>query len=303
MADQQFHFRIERQDLAQLGNRLGRAAAEIPGPVHGLIEQVVRAIRPPIQFARGEVDGRARQRRRQGIAGGIAELGIARIRIGIEAGDRRVVAPRHAAVAAVELAAKFADIETSRQPAADGLIDAGQRGHLVGKPCRRLLVGLPLDEIGDELALRVALDVGEIGACHRPLGFARHRRHARQRVHVLQEARAGEVAEIEQGRDHDQPAHADALLGLQIAHDLRSADAAIAFAGDKFRRQQAIVFFQPAPDHQRNRVDVAVDRIEPLARVLASRHETAVAGADGIDEYEIGEIKPGLGVGQQIGRR
>ena len=108
---------------------------------------------------------------------------------------------------------------------------------------------------------------------------------------------------VEQGRDHDQPAHADALLGLQVAHDLRTADAAIALAGDEFRRQQAIVFFQPATDHQRDRADIAVDGIEPLAHIFAGRDETAVAGADGIDEDEIGEVEPGLGIGQQIRRR
>ena len=124
-----------------------------------------------------------------------------------------------------------------------------------------------------------------------------------RRVHVLQQARAGKVAEVEQGRNQDQPAHADALLGLQIAHDLRTADAAIALAGDEFRRQQTIVFFQPAPDHQRDRADVAVDRVEPLAHILAGRDEAAVAGADGIDEDEIGEVEPGLGIGQQIRRR
>ena len=115
-------------------------------------------------------------------------------------------------------------------------------------------------------------------------------------------ARAGKIAIVEQRRYEDQPAHADALLGLQVAHDLRPANPAIAFTGDVFRRRQAIVFFQPAPDHQRNRADVAVDGIEALARVVARRHEAAVAGADGIDENHIREVEPGLGVRQQVRR-
>jgi hypothetical protein len=158
---------------------------------------MIRAIGAPIEFARGEIDRCARQWRHQGIAGRVAEKKVTRIRVGIEAGDRGVVTSRHAAIAAVEFPAEFADLETPSQPAAHRLIDAGQRGHLVGEPRRRLLVGLPLDEVGHKLALRVALDVGEIGARHRSLGFARHRRHARQRVHVLQNARAGKVAIIE----------------------------------------------------------------------------------------------------------
>ena len=42
-----------------------------------------------------------------------------------------------------------------------------KRSHLVGKPRRRLGVGLPLDEIGEKFAARIAFDVGEIGARHR----------------------------------------------------------------------------------------------------------------------------------------
>ena len=70
-----------------------------------------------------------------------------------------------------------------------------------------------------------------------------------------------------------------------------------------FGRQQAAGLFQPAADRQRDRADVAVDREEPLAHVLAGRDEAAIAGTDGIDEDEIGKVEPGLGVGLQIGRR
>ena len=66
----------------------------------------------------------------------------ARIRIGIEAHHRGVVASGHLAVAAVEFAAKFADVEAPGQPAADRLIDPGQRRHLVGEPRGGLGVGL-----------------------------------------------------------------------------------------------------------------------------------------------------------------
>ena len=125
----------------------------------------------------------------------------ARIRIGIEARDRGVVTSRHPAVAAVEFPAKFSDIEAPGEPAAHRLVDTGQGGHLVGKPRRRLLVGLPLDQVGQEFALRIFFDVRKTGARDRSLasvlGLARYRGHRRQAGDILQQARAGIVAEVE----------------------------------------------------------------------------------------------------------
>ncbi len=66
----------------------------------------------------------------------------ARIRIGIEARHRGVVASGHPAVAAVELPAEFADVEAPGEPAAHRLIDAGQCRHLVGEPVGGLGVRL-----------------------------------------------------------------------------------------------------------------------------------------------------------------
>src|ERR1700733_8380076 len=88
-----------------------------------------------------------------------------------------------------------------------------------------------------------------------------------------------------------------AMLDLQLANDLRSADAAIAFADNKFGRQQPVGLLQPAADRHGDRVDVAVDRKEPLASVLAGRDEAAIVVPDRIDENEVGEVEPGLGIG------
>src|SRR5436305_12682073 len=93
------------------------------------------------------------------------------------------------------------------------------------------------------------------------------------------------------------------MLELQLSHDLRPANAAIALACDVFRRGQPVVLLEPAADHQRNRIDIAIDRIEPLPRILTTRNKTAVAGADGIDEDEIGKVEPGLRVRLHLGRR
>src|SRR5580692_10399111 len=82
MPYQQLQLRIERENLAQLGNRLGwiDAVAEIPGLLDRAVEQIVGAVRPPVQLARGEVDGGAGQRPGQRFAGGIVEMVEARSR-------------------------------------------------------------------------------------------------------------------------------------------------------------------------------------------------------------------------------
>ena len=135
-----------------------------------------------------------------------------------------------------------------------------------------------------------------------PFACARDGGHGGKARRILQQAGARTFAEIQHRRDQHEPLHPDALMDLQFANDLRSANAAIAFADDKFRREQAVGLFQPAADRHRDRVDVAVDREKPLARVLAGRNEAAIAGPDRIDEDEIGEVEPGLGIGLQIGR-
>ena len=117
----------------------------------------------------------------------------------------------------------------------------------------------------------------------------------------MQDAGAGIFAEVEHRRDQDQPLHADALLDLQVAHKFRPAYAAVALPGDEFRRRQAIVLFQPAPDRHRDRADVAVNGKELLAYVFAGRDEAAIAGADRIDVNKVGEVEPGLGVRLQVG--
>src|SRR3954466_741040 len=296
--DQHVQLRIRGEDLAQLGDRLRRvdAAAEIPGTLDGAVQHLVGAIGPPIELVCQQVNRGTRQRRLQRIAGGITEPRAARIRIGIEAAYRAIVAPRHLAVLAVEFAAEFADVEAAGKPAAHRLVDAGELGDLVGKTIGRLLVRLALDEVGQEFAARVSLDVGEIGALDRAFRLARHRDIARQRRDILQEAGAGELAEVQERRHQDQSPDADAVLKLQLPHYLRPANATIAFAGDVFWRGQPVVLLEPAADHERDRIDVTVNGVERFARVIAGRDEPAIASADGIDKDEIGEIEPGLRV-------
>ena len=91
VADQQLQLRIERQRSAAVRRStrpVGRGRNP-RRPADGAVEQLVGAVGPPVELARGEVDRRAGQRRRQRIAGGIAEMIGARIRIGIEARSPR----------------------------------------------------------------------------------------------------------------------------------------------------------------------------------------------------------------------
>src|SRR5258708_35418732 len=78
---QHLQFWVERENFPQLGNRLGgteTAAAEIPGLLDLTIEQMLGAVRPPVQLARDEVDRGAGQRCGQGFAGRIEEMKKAR---------------------------------------------------------------------------------------------------------------------------------------------------------------------------------------------------------------------------------
>ena len=68
----------------------------------------------------------------------------ARIRMGVEAGYRGVVASGHLAVLAIELAAKLDGVEASGEPAAYRLIDPGEGGNPVGDAVGGFAIGFAL---------------------------------------------------------------------------------------------------------------------------------------------------------------
>src|SRR5436305_15159341 len=92
-------------------------------------------------------------------------------------------------------------------------------------------------------------------------------------------------AEIEHRRNQDQSARGDALL-IELRCKLRRAEAAIAFARDELLRCLAPIFLDPSAHEGRKHIDIAIDRPELLAHLVAGRDEAAVAGADRIDEHE-----------------
>src|SRR5215472_14308992 len=111
-----------------------------------------------------------------------------------------------------------------------------------------------------------------------------------------------EAGEVEDRRDHHQAADADALP-LQLARDLRGAEATIAFPGDELDRRLPALLLDPLANEDRKRIGIAVDRPEAATHVVAARRDAAVARAGRIDEDEIGEVEPGLAVRHELRRR
>src|SRR5438132_13357709 len=108
----------------------------------------------------------------------------------------------------------------------------------------------------------------------------RHPRH--RRVAAL-----AEVREIDHRRDHHQAANAEALR-LQLARDLRGAEAAVAFASNELDRRVPARLLDPFADEDRERLGIAVDRPQAPPHVIAARRDAAVTGAGWIDEDESG---------------
>ena len=106
-----------------------------------------------------------------------------------------------------------------------------------------------------------------------------------------------EVA-FEHRRDHENAADHDALIVLQRARHLGGAKAAIALAQNVFRRAEAAVLGDVESDHFRHRLGVAVHAPERAAAVGLGR--PAPAGADRIDQHQIGEGEPGIRVVNQM---
>ena len=102
---------------------------------------------------------------------------------------------------------------------------------------------------------------------------------------------------FEQRRQHQDSGNHDALLALHGAGDLGGAKSAVAFAEDEFRRADAAVLRHVKRNDLCHRAGVAVHAPECAAAVGLGR--PAPAGADGIDQHQIGEGKPGVRIVDQ----
>ena len=112
-----------------------------------------------------------------------------------------------------------------------------------------------------------------------------------------------EIGKIQHRRDHDQPAHADALAAAERTRHLGHPEPAIAFADQKFDRTLPAIALDPFADRDRERVGVAVDRKKLAAHSVPACHDVAIARQDRIDKDQVGEVEPGLRIVDHRGRR
>ena len=136
-------------------------------------------------------------------------------------------------------------------------------------------------------------------------------RHRRQGVDPAQDVvvRRVQRADLEGRGDEDRAVEADPGSLLQHAHEAADAVAAVALAGDEHRRGPPAVRGQPTPHELGERLEVALLpevllRVDGLVLVLArapvgslllllALDHAAEAGADRVDEHEVGEREPG----------
>ena len=205
--------------------------------------------------------------------------------------------------AVAALALKRAHIDASRATAHERRIKPRQRRDTRRDAFDSGAVALAAQKVLQIVASRVALDLAECLAVEGRFLFADRRCHRRQpRDPAKRGVASAAPAEIERCRHQHKPADPNALV-VELARKPRRADAAVALAGNEFLRRLASVLLDPLAHEGRKHVDVAIDRPELLAHLVARVDEAAVACTDGIDEHEVGEIEPGFGIGDDGRRR
>lgn len=104
------------------------------------------------------------------------------------------------------------------------------------------------------------------------------------------------------GGYHDDAIEVHPVMRLQIVDQGGRSECAVTFPNEEFRRIPAIVPADVCADELRQGPGILIDTPEIL--ILGFAFRMAEAGADGIDEYEIGGIQQAvLIVGELVGRR
>ena len=85
-------------------------------------------------------------------------------------------------------------------------------------------------------------------------------------------------------------------LRLQVVGDARDAVAAVALADQILARPQPLVLDEPVEDDAREVVDIVLGAVEISAWSVGVLERAAEAGADRVDEDEIGEVEPRAGI-------
>ena len=112
-----------------------------------------------------------------------------------------------------------------------------------------------------------------------------------ERVRQVVAGIEGDGLEVEDRGDQHDAAQVHAEAVLEARRERGRARAAVAFAGQKFRREPALFARDVEPDEVRGGLNVRFDVVERL-RLDAGRG-AAVAGADRVHEHQVGEFQPG----------
>ena len=138
--------------------------------------------------------------------------------------DRRVVEGDDLALRPLEFAQERLLVDPAGEPAHGLEVDAGQIGDPLRHPLDRRGVCGAAQPIGEIVAGRIALDLGEVGARDRAGAAAIGRRiggqAGQQRERVVRPG--GERGEVEGGRDQHQAGDADALIGGERLGETRA---------------------------------------------------------------------------------
>ena len=117
-----------------------------------------------------------------------------------------------------------------------------------------------------------------------------HQRQGQQRVGV-----AAQHGEFQGRRDQHGAAHGDAA-GQQPLGDVHGAKAAVALANQEHRRQHAPSPRQIEPREVDHRLGILLDAEEGPVGFLGAGDAAAIACRDRIDEHQVREAEPGVGV-------
>ena len=122
-----------------------------------------------------------------------------------------------------------------------------------------------------------------------------------QRVRQVVVRREDDALQVHRAGDEDQAGEGDAEA-LQPVGERRAAGRAVAFAGEVDRRVPALVLAEPGAHHLGQRLDVAVDAEQLVARLLARGDR--VAGVRRVDEDQVEVLEPGVRVvAHRVGRQ
>ena len=132
-------------------------------------------------------------------------------------------------------------------------------------------------------------------------GGRRHRRQVEDVGHLVAR-RVGAGGEIEHGRDQDDAVEGNVVIGaLELVEDGGAAGGAVAFAAEIFGRVPAAIVVEPQPDELGDRLGVLGHA--PIIGRIGVAEGVAEAGADGIDEDDVGDVEQAVGiVDDRIGR-